>query len=246
MITIQSVSFHMKYKDIKREEELKGKVGKDWFNGFDDTRILGNIDFCVSPKKQSNKKEPESLLWAEAKTKEFDTISMFAQLIITIGKERTFDKHLPPAFLGVFDAKKIVFAPYNEVSDLFYLNDFNWNVAPSNHETKEFRIIKDRIEDILNKNTYVFDFMINETELKFFIKHNLASGSDDAKILIDKNNFVPIYLRWLTQVKPYIDFDWAEGIGNPRYILDLLLSIINVSVQTVDIVSGLPKVKFGE
>jgi hypothetical protein len=84
-------------------------------------------------------------------------------------------------------------------------------VAPSNHETKEFRIIKDRIEDILNKNTYVFDFVINETELKFFIKHNLASGSDDAKILIDKNNFVPIYLRWLTQVKPYIDFDWAEG-----------------------------------
>ena len=201
----------MKYKDIKREEELKGKVGKDWFNGFDDTRILGNIDFCVSPKKQSNKKELESLLWAEAKTKEFDTIDMFAQLIITIGKERTFDKHLPPAFLGVFDAKKIVFAPYNEISDLFYLNDFNWNVAPSNHETKEFRIIKDRIEGILLKNSYAFDFIINEAELKFFIKHNLASGSDDAKILIDKNNFVPIYLRWLTQVKPTIDFDWAEG-----------------------------------
>lgn len=38
--------------------------------------------------------------------------------------------------------------------------------------------------------------------------------------------------------------DWAEEIGNPRYILDLLLSIINVSVQTVDIVAGLPKVKF--
>jgi len=30
--------------------------------------------------------------------------------------------------------------------------------------------------------------------------------------------------------------DWAEEVGNPRYILDLLLSIINVSVQTVDIV----------
>jgi predicted helicase len=40
--------------------------------------------------------------------------------------------------------------------------------------------------------------------------------------------------------------DWSEEIGNPRYILDLLLSIINVSVQTVDIVNGLPKVKFGE
>jgi len=38
--------------------------------------------------------------------------------------------------------------------------------------------------------------------------------------------------------------DWAVEVGNPRYILDLLLSIINVSVQTVDIVEGLPKVKF--
>ncbi|WP_339812758.1 type ISP restriction/modification enzyme [uncultured Imperialibacter sp.] len=38
--------------------------------------------------------------------------------------------------------------------------------------------------------------------------------------------------------------DWAEEVGNPRYILDLLLSIIKVSVQTVEIVEGLPKVKF--
>lgn len=38
--------------------------------------------------------------------------------------------------------------------------------------------------------------------------------------------------------------DWASEVGNPKYILDLLLSIINVSVQTVDIVEGLPKIKF--
>ena len=38
--------------------------------------------------------------------------------------------------------------------------------------------------------------------------------------------------------------DWANEVGNPRYILDLLLSLINVSVQTVEIVEGLPKVKF--
>jgi predicted helicase len=35
---------------------------------------------------------------------------------------------------------------------------------------------------------------------------------------------------------------WAEEHGNPRYILDVLLSVINVSVQTVEIVRGLPKV----
>ena len=38
--------------------------------------------------------------------------------------------------------------------------------------------------------------------------------------------------------------DWADEVGNPRYILDLLLSIINVSVQTVDIVNSLPELKF--
>jgi predicted helicase len=40
--------------------------------------------------------------------------------------------------------------------------------------------------------------------------------------------------------------DWAEEVGNPRYILDLLFSIINVSVQTVDIVNSLPKLEFEE
>jgi predicted helicase len=38
--------------------------------------------------------------------------------------------------------------------------------------------------------------------------------------------------------------DWSDEVGNPRYILDLLLSIINVSVQTVEIVKGLPKLNF--
>ena len=38
--------------------------------------------------------------------------------------------------------------------------------------------------------------------------------------------------------------DWSKEHENPSYIFDLLLSIINVSVQTVDIVNGLPKVDF--
>ena len=38
--------------------------------------------------------------------------------------------------------------------------------------------------------------------------------------------------------------DWAEEVGNPIYILDLLLSVIHVSVQTVDIVNALPRLKF--
>lgn len=38
--------------------------------------------------------------------------------------------------------------------------------------------------------------------------------------------------------------DWAKEHNKPRYILDLLLSIIAVSMKTIEIVKGLPKVGF--
>lgn len=38
--------------------------------------------------------------------------------------------------------------------------------------------------------------------------------------------------------------DWSKENNDPTYILDLLLSIITVSVETVNIVKSLPKVKF--
>lgn len=40
--------------------------------------------------------------------------------------------------------------------------------------------------------------------------------------------------------------DWSKEVNKPSYILDLLLSIINVSLQTVDIVESLPKVDFDQ
>ena len=198
----------MKYKNI-REEELKNKVGADWFKQFDTTEILGNIDFTVFPKNDSLFGRTP-LLWAEAKTGNFDVPTMFVQLILTIGKARTFDKTLPPAFLGAFDFKKIAFVEYSNVQDIFYLNDFNWNVTPSNHETKEFRLIKERIESTLKENTYVFDFEKDDKELRTFIKDNIANATTTSKIKIDKNNFIPIYLRWVETVKPIIDVNWEE------------------------------------
>ena len=97
----------MKYQKI-REEELKNKVGADWFSQFDTTEIIGNIDFSVFPR-QDNLFGRTALLWAEAKTGNYDIPAMFVQLMLTIGKARTFDKTLPPAFLGAFDFKKMAF-----------------------------------------------------------------------------------------------------------------------------------------
>jgi hypothetical protein len=216
----------MKYKNI-REEELKNKVGADWFIQFDTTEIIGNIDFTVFPK-QDNLFGRIPLLWAEAKTGNFDVPSMFVQLILTIGKARTFDKTLPPAFLGAFDFKKMAFVPYINVQDIFYLNDFNWNVAPSNHETKEFKLIKERIEAILTQNTYVYDFEKDDKDLATFIKNNVAKATTASKLKIDKNNFIPIYLRWLDIVKPIIDVNWdqlkkANIFDNDFYLADLFV-----------------------
>lgn len=216
----------MKYKNI-REEELKNKVGVDWFKQFDTTEIIGNIDFTVFPQ-QDNLFGRTPLLWAEAKTGNFDIPAMFVQLMLTIGKARTFDKTLPPAFLGAFDFKKIAFLPYINVQDIFYLNDFNWNVAPSNHETKEFKLIKERVEATLKRDTYIYDFVNDEKDLRTFIKNNVAKATTASKLKIDKNNFIPLYLRWFEIIKPIIDVNWdelkkANIFDNDFYLADLFV-----------------------
>ena len=174
------------------------------------------------------------MLWAEAKTGNYDLATMFVQLILTIGKARTFDKTLPPAFLGAFDFKKIAFVSYISIQDLFYLNDFNWNVTPSNHSTKEFKLIKERIEAALKQNSYVYDFEKDAKELKFFIANNIAKATETAKIKIDKNNFIPIYLRWLEFVKPNIEVNWddlkkANIFDSDFYLADLFVDDKNTT-----------------
>ncbi|MCX6184732.1 MAG: hypothetical protein NTX74_06780 [Flavobacterium sp.] len=221
----------MKYNKI-REEELKNKVGADWFKGFDTTEILGNIDFTVFPKQNKLFDGREPLLWAEAKTGNFDVTTMFVQLVLTIGKARTFDKTLPPAFLGAFDFAKIAFVPYINVQDIFYVNDFNWNVTPSNHETKEFLLIKERIEAILSQYTFIYDYEKDEKELQHFIKNNIANATTTSKLKIDKNNFIPIYLRWLEIVKPIINVKWDEL--NKANILDSDFYLADLFVDDKD------------
>jgi hypothetical protein len=210
------------------EEELKNKVAADWFQKFDCTQIVGKIDFCVSVKKMQNSLFGDALLWAEAKTGDYDVPTMFVQLILTIGKARTFDKTLPPAFLGAFDFKKIAFVPYISIQDIFYLNDFNWNVTPSNHESKEFKLIYERVEKTLKQNTLVYDYEKDQKELRYFIANNITKATESAKIKIDKNNFIPIYLRWLDSVKPVIAVSWdelkkANILDSDFYLADLFV-----------------------
>ncbi len=218
----------MKYKNI-REEELKNKVAQDYFWIYDCTKIIGNVDFCVS-MHQSHKElfEQESLLWAEAKKGSSDIYNSIVQLILTIGKARTFDSYLPPAFLGAFDGEKIAFIPYNDIHEVFYINDFNWNVTPSNHTTREFKIIYEKVQTIIDNKALLFNFLKDDKELKKFIKSNfIVDKFGITKIKIDKNNFVAIYNKWLQIVKPSIAVNWEVAkksgiIDGDFYLADLL------------------------
>jgi hypothetical protein len=184
----------MSYDINIREEELKNKVAKDYFWIYDTTMIIDNVDFCVA-MHQSQKElfEQESLLWAEAKKGISDIYNSLVQLILTIGKARTFDKFLPPTMLGALDAEKIAFIPYNDIHDIFYFNDFNWNVASSNYETKEFKIVLAKVKSILDTNTLLYYYDKDNKELRKFIKANFIVGKFGfTKTRIDKNNFIVI------------------------------------------------------
>ena len=221
-----------------QEEELKNKVAHDWFPAYDSTQIIGKIDFCIAmPKEGDETFETESLLWAEAKagTKK-DVYESFVQLILTIGKARTFDSYLPPAFLGAFDAEKIAFLPYAYIIDVFYQNDFNWNVTPSDHETKEFRQLYDKVKTDIEREVLLYRFDTDEKELSSFIRKNFILGKSRlSKIRINKNNFTHIYQKWVKEVKPTIAIDWEiakkEGLIDADFFLADILSEHNISLR---------------
>lgn len=237
----------MAYSNTLREEELKNKVANDYFSSYDNTKIIGNIDFCIAKiTDKSGGKQAElfdetqitqSLFWAEAKRgNKQDIYESFVQLIMTIGKAKTYEKHLPPVFLGAFDAEKIAFVQYNVVSEVFAQNDFDWTVTSSNHETKEFRQLYALVKDELERKSQLFYYDKDDKELKSFIKNNFVLGRVGvSKIIITKNNFVTVYFKWLQDVKPTIQIDWEkakkQGIIDADFYLADLLSKDNESIK---------------
>ena len=229
------------YKVIKKimtyivdlpEQELKNKIAKDFFNNFDNTQIINEIDFAISLKENTEL----YILWAEAKKGRSNIYKSFVQLILTIGKKRVFDKKLPPKFLGAFDCEKIAFIEYYKVMHIFLKNDFNWNVTPSDHNTKEFKELYNLAEEILKEESFIYYFEEDEDEIKSFIKDNFNTDKSSLnKIQIDKNNFVNIYYKWLERVKSKINADWEKikktGIIDADFYLADLLSENNLTLK---------------
>ncbi len=221
-----------KYPLRAPEEQVKACVAKDFFSAHDTTNFIGHIDFTVAENAPGEPLVRTYLLWAEAKKGDrHDIDESFVQLILTIGREKTHEHHLPPRFLGAFDAARIAFLPYEKIMDVFSMNDFNWNVPPSNHDTREFRLLRRRVADILASEKLLFDFLADESELRRFIRQNFARHAQPgvAQIRITKNNFTHVYNKWRAAVKPSINFTAWEaarknGIIDADFFLADLLS----------------------
>lgn len=224
----------MAYSLTILEEELKNRVRNDYFSDFENALIIGKIDFCISQKMMDI---DYSFLWAEAKKgNSHDIYASFIQLIITIGKARTFDTYSPPIFLGAFDAEKIAFLEYHHIMEIFSKNDFNWNVTPSDHSTKEFQNLNNLLRQDLQKHIIIYDFDKESKELQHFIHDNFKVGRLSAnKISITKNNFVSIYYKWREKVKPSINIPWEKvktrGIVDADFYLADILSKDNASIK---------------
>lgn len=101
-----------------------------------------------------------------------------------------------------------------------------WDKMRFNSKTDKSAIIYNgniRIENIPEK---AYKYVVNgKSAIEWIVERYCVSQDKKSLIRNDAN-------------------DWAREHNKPRYILDLLLSVINVSVQTVDIVNSLPKLKF--
>ncbi|GAA9440809.1 hypothetical protein BTM432_14220 [Helicobacter pylori] len=214
------------------EEPLKSSVAKAFFENFD---FSGDkIDFIIT-YNHKNKGKPlwvEPILWAEGKKGKSELFKSLAQLILTIGKHK-FYTHFPPPYLGAFDAFSFLFVEYHKLDFIFTRSDIDFSVTPSNHNTESFKHLLNELTPLLEKEALIFDYEIQNKELKAFIKDNLLY-SKRSKIPVDKNNFVHVYFKWVEHVKPSISIEWQlarkQGILDADFYLADLLSESNETI----------------
>lgn len=226
----------MAKKENIQEDETKNVLKARYFADYDWTRVIGKIDLVVRSLPQPGVL-PTCFLWAETKQgRRKDIFESFIQLILTIGKGRIFEYEMPPYFLGAADAEKIAFVEYNKVMQIFSKTDFNWNVTPSDHSTKEFRELYDLLRDDLANDVRIYKFVYDDKLIRSFIRNNFKEGRKDVKKQsVGKNNFTFVYFDWVKSVKDSIAVDWQAmqkaGILDCDFFLADLMSKDGMSIK---------------
>lgn len=134
-------------------------------------------------------------------------------------------------------------APYPGVVTLFSPLNITDTMSQALKEEKEYlnyRVEKMRFPKKGQKDTIIYNSQIVIENIPAKAYEYVVNGKSAIEWIMERYQITTHKDSGITN-NPN---DWSKEVGNPRYILDLLLSIINVSVKTVDIVEGLPKVSF--
>jgi len=114
-------------------------------------------------------------------------------------------------------------------------------VIVSGADSENFKVQKMRFPKKDQKDTIIYNSKITISNIPDKAYRYIINGKSAIEWIMERYQQTQIHPDTRIKNDPN---DWSKATGNPRYILDLLLSIINVSVQTVDIVEKLPKLKF--
>jgi predicted helicase len=107
-------------------------------------------------------------------------------------------------------------------------------------ESGQFRVEKMRFPQKGQKDTILYNSKITIKNIPEKAYEYVVNGKSAIEWVMERYQ-VTVHKESGIKNDPN---DWAEDMDNPRYILDLLLSVINVSVKTVEIVNGLPELRF--
>jgi len=107
-------------------------------------------------------------------------------------------------------------------------------------ETVNYRVEKMRFPSKEDKSRILYNHQITIDKIPAKAYEYVVNGKSAIEWIMERYQ-VTVHKESGIRNDPN---DWAEEAGKPKYILDLLLSVIHVSMQTVEIVAGLPKVKF--
>jgi predicted helicase len=114
------------------------------------------------------------------------------------------------------------------------------DVKVTGDDSAFYEVIKMRFPKKDRKDTIIYNSKITISDIPAAAYEYVVNGKSAIEWIMDRYQVTTHKDSGITNDPN----DWATEFGNPRYILDLILSIINVSVQTVEIVKDLPVVTF--
>lgn len=129
-----------------------------------------------------------------------------------------------------------VIVQYNTISG----RELESGLSGKEMETINYKVQKMRFPKKDQKDTIIYNHQITISEIPLKAYDYIVNGKSAIEWIMERYQITTHKESGIVN-NPN---DWADEVGNPRYILDLLLSIINVSVQTVDIVNSLPTLNF--